>query len=125
VNATQREDELLDNIVEDIFDAYPSLYERYGENGKIRTREDNQHHLNYLHTAYEANDMQLFNDYTLWLYELLSARGMNEKIIIDNYERLIPLLEIYVDKKRYVFFKACLEEGIQVLDAEKNKDEDN
>jgi hypothetical protein len=125
MNTTIRADELLDKIVEDIFDAYPSLYERYGENGKIRTREDNQHHLNYLQTAYEADDSQLFKDYTMWLSELLSARGMNEKIIIDNYERLIPLLEAYMEKKKYSFFKTCLEEGIQVLHAEKNKDEDN
>ncbi|MFP7478687.1 hypothetical protein [Terribacillus saccharophilus] len=116
---------LLDKIVEEIFAAYPSLYERYGENGKKRTREDNQHHLDYLQTAYEAGDPQLFVDYTIWLHELLSARGMNEKIIIDNYERLNLLLEDYMEEEQYLFFKGCLEEGIQILRAEKNKDEDN
>lgn len=116
---------MLDKIVEEIFSAYPSLYERYGENGKKRTREDNQHHLDYLQSAYDADDSKLFVDYTIWLHELLSARGMNEKIIIDNYERLIPLLDNYMNKEQYLFYKACLEEGIQVLIAEKNKDEDN
>lgn len=116
---------LLDNIVEEIFAAYPSLYERYGENGKKRTREDNQHHLDYLQTAYEAGEPKLFVDYTIWLHELLSARGMNERIIIDNYERLIPLMEEYMDQGKYLFFKVCLEEGIEALLAEKNKDEDN
>lgn len=116
---------LLDNIVEEIFAAYPSLYERYGENGKKRTREDNQHHLDYLQIAYEAGEPKLFVDYTIWLHELLSARGMNEKIIIDNYERLNLLLEDYMEEEQYLFFKACLEEGIQILRAEKNKDEDN
>lgn len=125
MNQQSGKDALLDKIVEEIFSAYPSLYERYGENGKQRTREDNQHHLDYLQTAYEAGDPKLFVDYTMWLHELLSARGMNERIIIDNYERLIPLLDNYLDEERYLFFKACLEEGIQALLAEKNKDEDN
>lgn len=118
-------DALLDKVVEEIFNAYPSLYERYGENGKKRTREDNQHHLNYLQSAYDADDPKLFVDYTLWLHELLSARGMNERIIIDNYERLIPLLNNYMNKEQYLFYNACLEEGIQALLAEKKKNEDN
>jgi hypothetical protein len=125
VNQQSAKNAMLDKIVEEIFSAYPSLYERYGENGKKRTREDNQHHLDYLQSAYDADDSKLFVDYTIWLHELLSARGMNEKIIIDNYERLIPLLDNYMNKEQYLFYKACLEEGIQVLIAEKNKDEDN
>ncbi|VVM34895.1 hypothetical protein, partial [Terribacillus sp. AE2B 122] len=125
VNQQSAKNAMLDKIVEGIFSAYPSLYERYGENGKKRTREDNQHHLDYLQSAYDADDSKLFVDYTIWLHELLSARGMNEKIIIDNYERLIPLLDNYMNKEQYLFYKACLEEGIQVLIAEKNKDEDN
>ena len=125
MNEQFRNDALLDKIVEEIFNAYPSLYERYGENGKKRTREDNQHHLDYLQSAYEADDSKLFVDYTVWLHELLSARGMNEKIIIDNYERLIPLLKDHMDKEKYYFFKACLVEGIQVLIAEKKKDEED
>jgi hypothetical protein len=125
VNQQSAKNAMLDKIVEEIFSAYPSLYERYGENGKKRTREDNKHHLDYLQSAYDADDSKLFVDYTIWLHELLSARGMNEKIIIDNYERLIPLLDNYMNKEQYLFYKACLEEGIQVLIAEKNKDEDN
>ncbi|PAD34479.1 hypothetical protein CHI12_07895 [Terribacillus saccharophilus] len=125
MNQQSAKNAMLDKIVEEIFSAYPSLYERYGENGKKRTREDNQHHLDYLQSAYDADDSKLFVDYTIWLHELLSARGMNEKIIIDNYERLIPLLDNYMNKEQYLFYKACLEEGIQVLIAEKNKDEDN
>ncbi|WP_175074531.1 hypothetical protein [Terribacillus sp. AE2B 122] len=125
MNQQSAKNAMLDKIVEGIFSAYPSLYERYGENGKKRTREDNQHHLDYLQSAYDADDSKLFVDYTIWLHELLSARGMNEKIIIDNYERLIPLLDNYMNKEQYLFYKACLEEGIQVLIAEKNKDEDN
>ncbi|MFP7495102.1 hypothetical protein SFC66_15100 [Terribacillus saccharophilus] len=125
MNQQPGKDALLDRIVEDIFDAYPSLYERYGENGKKRTREDNQHHLDYLQTAYDADDSQLFVDYTLWLHELLSSRGMNERIIIDNYSRLIRLLDGYMSEQYYRFFKACLEEGIRALHAEKKKDEDN
>ncbi|MFB1099886.1 hypothetical protein [Terribacillus sp. JSM ZJ617] len=120
MNQQSGKDAILDKIVEEIFNAYPSLYERYGENGKKRTREDNQHHLDYLQTAYDADDSKLFVGYTIWLYELLSARGMNERIIIDNYERLIPLLEEYMDQGKYLFFKVCLEEGIEALLAEKN-----
>jgi hypothetical protein len=54
-------------VADEIYEAYPFLCEKFGQNGRDRTEEDNYHHLDHLATAYEMNSVDFFVDYTNWL----------------------------------------------------------
>ena len=79
---------MIKKIVEGIFKDYPEVLERYGETGKKRTWEDNEHHFKHLETALYMNDQKFFVDYALWLNNILTKRGMKTSLLIDNFERI-------------------------------------
>ncbi|QTD42943.1 hypothetical protein [Sporosarcina sp. Te-1] len=81
-------DTIVDEVVREIYEAYPSLWERFGDNGHQRTVEDNHHHLDHLETAFLMDDSRFFMDYTIWLNEILTSRNVGTELIIDNFERL-------------------------------------
>ncbi|WP_079526111.1 hypothetical protein [Halobacillus hunanensis] len=89
----QVRDEIVSTSVEEIYQAYPNLWERFGENGHKRTEEDNYHHLDHLTTAYEMNSVSFFLDYTEWLNTILTSRNVGTALIIDNFERLHRLIK--------------------------------
>ncbi|MFD1020456.1 hypothetical protein [Thalassobacillus hwangdonensis] len=108
---------LVSLIVEDIYRAYPDLVERFGENGRERTYEDNYHHLDHLETAFQMDNVTFFLDYTMWLNNVLTSRGVGTELIIDNYQRLIQILddcemEEEAEKQAYIEY---LKQGITVL----------
>ncbi|MBS2970632.1 hypothetical protein J9317_17960 [Metabacillus sp. KIGAM252] len=80
-------------VVEGIYEQYPELLEKYGETGKRKCREDNEHHLKHLATAYEAQMPKIFTDYAVWLNNVLTSRGMKSEHLIDNFERIEKALE--------------------------------
>ncbi|WP_254901723.1 hypothetical protein [Thalassobacillus devorans] len=84
---------LVDRVVGDIYQTYPGLIDKFGENGRRRTIEDNYHHLDHLDTAYQMGTSTFFVDYTLWLNSVLTSRGVGTELIVDNYERLIKGME--------------------------------
>ncbi|WP_173915716.1 hypothetical protein [Halobacillus sp. Marseille-Q1614] len=80
---------LIDQVVEEIYKAYPELWDRFGDHGHERTEEDNYHHLDHLFAAYEMNSASFFLEYTDWLNNVLTSRGVGTQLIVDNYNRLI------------------------------------
>lgn len=84
---------LVNEVVEEIYEAYPFLWEKFGQKGRDRTEEDNYHHLDHLSAAYDMNSVDFFIDYTDWLNNVLTSRGVGTHLIIDNYERLLRLLD--------------------------------
>jgi len=84
---------LVTQVVTEIYHDYPYLWEKFGQHGRDRTEEDNYHHLDHLNTAYEMGSVTFFIDYTEWLNTVLTARDVGTALIIDNYERLLRLLE--------------------------------
>lgn len=100
-------DSLVHKVVEEIYDEYPYLLEKFGENGVERTEEDNHHHLDHLQAAYEMHSVYFFIDYTEWLNNVLTSRGVGTFLIEDNYMRLIRLLDQaeggnYQEKTAYI-----------------------
>ncbi|TLS34956.1 hypothetical protein FCL54_23090 [Pseudalkalibacillus caeni] len=79
---------MIDEITEGIYQDYPELLERYGERGREKCREDNQHHFHQLHTAYKMKNDQFFIDYANWLNGVLTSRGMKSEHLIDNFNRI-------------------------------------
>ncbi|KHE73097.1 hypothetical protein [Halobacillus sp. BBL2006] len=87
------QDRIVHQVVEEIYADYPFLWEKFGQNGRDRTEEDNYHHLDHLYAAYEMNSSDFFIDYTNWLNNVLTSRGVGTHLIVDNFERLQRLLQ--------------------------------
>ncbi|CEG22167.1 hypothetical protein BN1080_01089 [Planococcus massiliensis] len=98
-----------------IYEAYPFLWDRFGERGFEHTEKDNLHHLDHLETAYDLNDKQVFLDYTIWLEKVLTSRNVGADLIIDNFERLIGFIEAEAEQKEKEFMQQCLQEANDLL----------
>ncbi|MFC7372777.1 hypothetical protein ACFQPF_14005 [Fictibacillus iocasae] len=85
-------EEIAYTVTERIYEQDPALLERYGEAGKRKCTEDNEHHLKHLQTAHELENEQFFTDYALWLNGILSKYGMNEQHLIDNFQLIDDVL---------------------------------
>ncbi|RNF38373.1 hypothetical protein [Planococcus salinus] len=98
-----------------IYEAYPTLWERFGERGFVHTEKDNLHHLDHLETAFSIKDKKIFTDYSSWLETVLTSRNVETALIIDNFERLIDILPLHLEEDERVFMLECLEEAISCL----------
>ena len=73
------------------------------------------------------NDITIFTDYTQWLNGILQKFNMGTQTLLDNYEilkeelQLVPETELSADRNKT--YQALLSEGIQLLEAEKAKEE--
>ncbi|MGD6817118.1 hypothetical protein [Metabacillus sp. 84] len=110
----EHKNKVIDEVVAGIYEHYPELHERYGEAGKRKCREDNEHHFKHLATAYTADMPKIFTDYALWLNNVLTSRGMKSEHLIDNFERIEHALES-VDSPEKDVYKRLLEEANQLL----------
>jgi hypothetical protein len=81
-------EEIIDEVTDGIFKDYPVLLEKYGERGRQKCREDNEHHIKHLQTAETLEDHQFFIDYAHWLNGILTSRGMKTEHLVDNFKRL-------------------------------------
>ncbi len=111
----ETKEQIVDEIVWQIYDAYPWLAERFGDNGRFRTAEDNFHHLNHLETAFQMNDLRFFIDYTKWLNEVLTSRNVGTELIVDNFERLASILPGKLDEARETAYLHYLQQALVTL----------
>ncbi|KMK75394.1 hypothetical protein [Alkalihalobacillus pseudalcaliphilus] len=107
---------IVNEIREEIYKEFPYLWEKYGEHGWERTKEDNFHHLKYLETSFQLQDHSYFEEYALWLNNVLTSRGMSPAIIIDNFERLIRHLSKYMTIEEVPEYVSYLQGAIAILD---------
>ncbi|MFP3726640.1 hypothetical protein [Priestia filamentosa] len=80
---------IVTEVTEEIYTEYPELLQKFGEAGKQKCQEDNEHHLNQLRAAVHHDNVKMFIDYAEWLNGILTSRGMKTDHLIDNFERLI------------------------------------
>ncbi len=104
----------IEQVVAEIYEAYPEILERFGEAGKARCYEDNHHHFDHLETAAKLGQPEVFTKYATWLTNLLTARGMNKNHVIDNFQRIHDVLETTADTDAKAFQK-LLKQGIQAI----------
>jgi hypothetical protein len=107
--------EILDGLVEKIYENYPELLEKYGEAGKVKCREDVQHHFRNLDVAFQLNHSKIFIDYSIWLNNVLTSRGMKTEHIIDNFQKMQEVLHEPEFAGKAEFYHICLSEAIQAL----------
>ncbi|MEZ7172865.1 hypothetical protein [Sporosarcina sp. OR05] len=108
-------DQVVEEIVHQIYEAYPWLVEKFGENGRKRTAEDNYHHLDHLEIAFQMNDAQFFIDYTKWLDGVLTSRNVSRALIVDNFQRLQHVLPGKLDSDRETAYLHYLAEALTIL----------
>ncbi|WRP06961.1 hypothetical protein U9J35_01970 [Rossellomorea aquimaris] len=84
---------VIDETVERLYERYPELAVKYGEIGRKKCYEDNVHHFNYLESASDVGESNVFSDYALWLNSVLVNRGMKSDHLIDNFKCIIESLE--------------------------------
>ncbi|WJY27508.1 MULTISPECIES: hypothetical protein [Sporosarcina] len=111
----EAKDRVVDEVVWQIYDAHPWLTEKFGDNGRMRTAEDNYHHLNHLETAFQMSDSKFFTDYTKWLDQVLTSRNVGTDLIIDNFERLLAVLPGEVDIERQSAYTDYLKKALAIL----------
>ncbi|MBM7649896.1 hypothetical protein JOC78_002880 [Bacillus ectoiniformans] len=85
--------DLAEKATEQIYKREPQLLERFGEQGKNKCKEDNEHHLKQLKTAFELDNHQFFVEYAIWLNGILTKHGMGTKHLVDNFQILEGLLK--------------------------------
>ncbi|GAE25856.1 hypothetical protein JCM9140_1877 [Halalkalibacter wakoensis JCM 9140] len=106
---------LIDEIIDGIYTTYPELEERFGERGKIKCREDNEHHFNHLETAYLMKQSKIFTEYAIWLNNVLVSRGMKTEHLLDNFIRIKQTIKNKMDDERTPHFLSYLEDAINEL----------
>jgi MerR family transcriptional regulator, light-induced transcriptional regulator len=85
-------EELATAITEALYAADPTLYERYGEVGRVRCHEDIRFNLEHLTPAVELQEPAMFSRYVRWLDDLLSARNVSSEDVarsLREMERVI------------------------------------
>ncbi|MBT2638219.1 MULTISPECIES: hypothetical protein [unclassified Bacillus (in: firmicutes)] len=117
-------DLIIEEVTDGIYRDYPILFEKYGERGRQKCKEDNEHHIKYLQTAASMDEEKYFTDYAHWLNGILTSRGMKTEHLIDNFQRLISAFEKSNDDKHRRVFIHMLESAIDSLssDASKNSE---
>jgi hypothetical protein len=113
-------DQYIDVIMDGMYRDYPELEERFGEYGKVKCREDNQHHFNHLKTAFTLGNGQFFIDYAYWLTNLLVSRGMKAAHVIDNFERIHNVLKDEPSDE-ILFYRTILVEAIAGIERREAK----
>ncbi|MFZ4452534.1 hypothetical protein [Salibacterium aidingense] len=110
-------DVIVREVVGEIYDAFPDLWDQFEERGHEKTKEDNVQHLDHLETTYEMDNIDFFMNYTEWLDNIRTSRNLDRYLIIDNFERLQRIIPGNVEPEEesaYVFY---LETAIEVLKA--------
>ncbi|WP_431804341.1 hypothetical protein [Halobacillus andaensis] len=114
MNPNER-DALVDQVVTEIYDAYPWLWAEFGQHGRERTKEDNYHHIDHLYTAYEMKSADFFLDYTLWLQNVEEKEKL-EEAIEQNNRLSAPFIELTKDTALVPLFGDLTSDKMQAVE---------
>ncbi|CAM4023352.1 hypothetical protein [Mesobacillus thioparans] len=106
---------IIEDVTEGIYKDYPILLEKYGERGRQKCKEDNEHHIKYLQTAADLGEEKYFTDYAHWLNGILTSRGMKTEHLVDNFARLKIAFGNTEDEEQKDVFITMLESAINSL----------
>jgi len=107
----------IDDVVANLYREHPEWYERYGEVGRIKCREDNVHHVRHLETAFQLENMDIFTDYAVWLNGILEAHGMSVEHLMDNLCKMVETVSERTEltAERRAFFAKALTAAVERL----------
>lgn len=106
---------IVKEIVAEIYERHPDLWDKFGNFGHEKTYEDNMHHFDNLDIAFQVNDPEVFITYSVWLNDVLTSRGVTTDIIIENYEIIIDKIENNLNRERVGFYQKAINEAVEKL----------
>ncbi|MFS0781033.1 hypothetical protein [Bacillus sp. 1P06AnD] len=111
--------QLSEQLTDRLYQRFPELESRYGEEGRQKCVEDNKHHYRHLSTAFAMKDKAIFTQYSEWLNGILSARGMETVYLKENFRLMEKRFEDqHIDDTNgeNLFYIKCLRESIEQLE---------
>ncbi|RSL32364.1 hypothetical protein D7Z54_15825 [Salibacterium salarium] len=106
---------IVREVVEEIYTAFPELWDQHEESGYEKAIEYNFHHLEHLETTYEMDDINFFLDYADWLDNVLRRQNVETYVVIDNFERLVRLIPEHVEPEEETAYLFYLESAVEIL----------
>lgn len=110
-------DQLAPVITARLYDAVPSLAERYGERGRQKCLEDMRYNLEHLAPAVALSSPAMFAGYAAWLDDLLRARDVPTADTVTSLELTMDALEETLDPAHLPLIRRCVDAGLSALTA--------
>ncbi|MCT2344083.1 hypothetical protein [Niallia taxi] len=114
-------EKIVEKLFARFYEQYPDL-ERFGENGKKRTKEDINYHFQYMETAYSLQNKKVFRDYIIWLSDVLESRGVGRQLLYINLEWIAEELRVLDETEEVRFFLEILTEGMELIKSSKQEE---
>lgn len=108
----KRADALADKITEKQYVLQPDLMQRFGENGRMRTKQDSLYSLNYLAESVLVKSPSLFTHYISWLKVLLAGYNVSTEDLAINLNLIKQTLEEEFDNPSKLLVIEYLDKGI-------------
>lgn len=70
----------------------PGFFERYGETGAVKCREDAQYHLSYLEQSLQSKRPLIFKHYVIWAQSVLDGLDIDTKDLVVQLECMCAAL---------------------------------
>jgi len=83
-----RRDDLADRATQMFYIRHPEWWERFGPQGRERTRQDSAYNIDFLAGAADTGSAESFAAYCLWSARMLESRGISREVLIDHYRDL-------------------------------------
>ena len=113
---TDQREALARAVTDALYAEMPELMERYGERGRKKCLQDMRYNLEHLEPAVELGEPGIFARYTLWLNDLLVARGVPTEEVV----RCLALTERTVQERLPADEAAqvarCIRAGLSALE---------
>ncbi|WP_338543072.1 cobalamin B12-binding domain-containing protein [Paenibacillus tundrae] len=107
--------ELADKVTDKQYLLQPDLMQRFGENGRMRTKQDSQYSLNYLAESVLVKSPNLFTHYISWLKTLLAGYNVSSEDLAVNLRLIRETLEEEFDNSSKDLVLDYLEMGVHQI----------
>ncbi|MFK4349324.1 MULTISPECIES: cobalamin-dependent protein [unclassified Paenibacillus] len=97
------------------YELQPDLLQRFGDNGKEKTKQDSIYSLNYLAESVIVNSPILFTQYVSWLQKLLQGFGITQEDLTTNFRLIQETLKEHFHHPDKSMVLENLDLGIQQI----------
>ncbi|PYZ91596.1 hypothetical protein CR194_18345 [Salipaludibacillus keqinensis] len=102
------EEEIAERLTNRFYEEDDVILKKFGDRGRKHTKEDLLHHFNYLKSAYNLKNEQVFVDYALWLHQILVTREVPGEMLTRSFDWIYQELEGLEENEQARFYQQCL-----------------
>lgn len=88
----------------------------FSELQKEASLRDSKYNIEQLANAIELGSVELFNDYLIWLRDVLRASNLEDRMLIQHLKYIREFMEEYFDEKMVEIIDPFIEEGIKSIE---------